>query len=142
MKQRKKCGFKVVIVTPSREIPFSDLIDFGTIIAKTAETSEKRVAFVASADQAHTHRADGPYGFHHAAAEFDAIVRRAVQENKLGHLFSLPEKLIEDAKPDSLWQIAVLHGVLEALSMEVRVISYQAPTYFGMLCAAYLRYFK
>lgn len=134
----KKHEFKVVIVTPSREIPFNDLIRFGTVMARTAEDSGKRVAFVASADQAHTHRADGPYGFHHSAVEFDAIVKRAVQENELGHLFNLPKNLIEEAKPDSLWQIAMLQGILQIVPMKAQLLSYQAPTYFGMLCAAYL----
>lgn len=137
-KQGKRGEFRVVIVTPSREIPLSDLISLGRTIAKTAESLEKRVAFVASADQAHAHRVDGPYGFHSAAAKFDKIVKRAVQENELKRLFSLPKKLIEDAKPDSLWQIAVLQGVLETVPMNARLLSYQAPTYFGMLCAAYL----
>jgi len=90
----KKNEFKVVIITPSREIPFNDLIRFGTVMAKTTEDSGKRVAFVASADQAHTHRANGPYGFHPSAVEFDTAVKRAVQENELGRLFKLPKKLI------------------------------------------------
>ena len=134
----KKNEFKVVIVTPSREISFSDLIRFGTVVAKTADDSGKRIAFVASADQAHTHRADGPYGFHPSAVEFDTAVKRAVQENELRRLFKLPKKLIEEAKPDSLWQIAMLQGVLQTVPLKAQLLSYQAPTYFGMLCAAYL----
>ncbi len=128
----------VVIVTPSRDVSFSQLIRFGKIVAKAAEKSEKRVAFVASADQAHTHRADGPYGFHSSAVKFDTTITRAVQKNELGGLFKLPKRLIEEAKPDSLWQIAMLQGVLQTFPLKAQLLSYQAPTYFGMLCAAYL----
>jgi len=46
---------RAVIVTPSREIPSANLVEFGRLIARTAEKSKARIAFVASADQAHTH---------------------------------------------------------------------------------------
>jgi aromatic ring-opening dioxygenase LigB subunit len=129
---------RVVIVTPSREIPMENLEKLGSLIAQAAEKSGEKVAFVASADQAHTHDSKGPYGFHPAAVKFDNIVKRAVEENDLKRLLDLERQLIEDAKPDSLWQIAVLVGVLQRVRMEGWLISYQAPTYFGMLCAAYV----
>jgi aromatic ring-opening dioxygenase LigB subunit len=53
-------------------------------------------------------------------------------------LLSLPPQFIEDAKPDSLWQLAMLEGILEHAEMTGRLLSYHVPTYFGMLCAAYL----
>jgi aromatic ring-opening dioxygenase LigB subunit len=129
---------RVVIVTPSREIPLQDLVSFGNVIAETAGASGKRVAFVASADQGHAHKADGPYGFNSASAEFDEMVKRAVLKNDLAPLLSLSPQFVEDAKPDSLWQLAMLHGVLQRVPMESRFLSYQRPTYFGLLCAVYL----
>ena len=136
--RKGKAKLKVVIVTPSRDLPFQTLIKFGYILAETVENFKERVAFVASADQGHAHKADGPYGFHQASAEFDRMVREAVIKNDLKTLFSLSKKFIEDAKPDSLWQLAILEGVLEHVPLKGQLISYQAPTYFGMLCAAYL----
>jgi aromatic ring-opening dioxygenase LigB subunit len=128
---------KVVIVTPSREIPLSNLVRFGSIIAETARASGKPIAFVASADQGHAHSADGPYGFHPAAKEFDELIKNAVLGNNLKPLLDLPLKFIEDAKPDSLWQIAMLQGILERVPMRGKLVSYQVPTYFGMLCASF-----
>jgi aromatic ring-opening dioxygenase LigB subunit len=129
---------EIVIVTPSREIPLQDLVAFGEVIVETAKSSGKRVAFVASADQGHAHKVDGPYGFHAASAEFDEMAKRAVVENDLGPLLKLPPSFIENAKPDSLWQLAILHGILKRVPMTSQLLSYQAPTYFGLLCAAYL----
>src|SRR4030042_6541575 len=57
---RDNDDLKVVIVTPSREIPLKELVSFGEVISEVTAASEKRVAFVASADQGHAHRADGP----------------------------------------------------------------------------------
>ena len=39
-------------------------------------------------------------------------------------------------KADSPWQLAMLHGVLGD-DGRGELLSYEAPTYFGMLCAAY-----
>jgi aromatic ring-opening dioxygenase LigB subunit len=135
----KDCQTKpmVVVVTPSREIPLENLLRFGRIIAEASESSDKRVAFVASADQGHAHRADGPYGFNPASAEFDDIVKHAVEKNDLLPLLRLSPRFIEDAKPDSVWQLAMLQGVLEHTPMNACLLSYQRPTYFGLLCAAY-----
>ena len=58
-----------------------------------------------------------------------------VRENRLGELDGLAE-LVEAAKADSLWQLAVLHGALGE-RFDVELLAYEAPTYFGMLCAAY-----
>ncbi|MDH5448753.1 MAG: extradiol ring-cleavage dioxygenase [Candidatus Bathyarchaeota archaeon] len=129
---------RIVIVTPSREIPIENLEKLGSVIAQAAKKSSEKVAFVASADQAHTHDSKGPYGFHPASTKFDNLVKKAVKENNLGMLLHLEQQLIETAKPDSLWQIAILFGVLHEVPMRGKLISYQAPTYFGMLCAAYM----
>lgn len=128
---------KVIIVTPSREIPLQLLTRFGQVIGETAQASRKKVAFVASADQGHAHRADGPYGFNSSSREFDEMVKLAVLESDLRPLLNLPRQFIEDAKPDSVWQIAILQGILERFPMKGQLLSYQIPTYFGMLCAAF-----
>jgi aromatic ring-opening dioxygenase LigB subunit len=134
---RDNDDLKVVIVTPSREIPLKELVSFGEVISEVTAASEKRVAFVASADQGHAHRADGPYGYNPASAEFDQLVKEAVQRNDLRSLLNLSSEFVENAKPDSLWQLAILQGVLEHSQLVGRLLFYQVPTYYGMLCAAY-----
>ena len=132
---REKKKPRILIVTPSREIPLAQLVEFGKTIAKTAEASKKKIAFIASADQGHAHDKEGPYGFHSTSKEYDELVIDAVRANNLEKLLTLDPHFVEDAKPDSLWQIAILAGVLEKVPMKGRFISYQAPTYFGLLCA-------
>jgi aromatic ring-opening dioxygenase LigB subunit len=126
---------RIIIVTPSREIPLTQLVEFGEVMARTAETSKSKIAFVASADQGHAHDKTGPYGFHPASKKYDELVIRAIKENNLKQILALDPKFVEDAKPDSLWQIAILEGVLERVPMKARFVSYQAPTYFGLMCA-------
>ncbi len=128
---------KVVIVTPSREIRLEQNIAFGRVMAKLCQRRRKRFVFVASADQAHAHRKDGPYGFHTAAAKYDGLVVEAIENNDLERLMSLDGKLVENAKPDSLWQMAILEGISENVGLQARLYSYQVPTYYGMVCAGF-----
>jgi len=130
---------KVVIVTPSREIPLSQNYEFGRAIAELAEKGSKRYVFIASADQAHAHKKSGPYGFSVKAAEYDRIVMNAIEMGRLEFIMKLRTKLVEDAKPDSLWQMTMLAGALSRVKMQGQLYSYQVPTYYGMLCAGFRR---
>ena len=130
---------KVVIVTPSREIPLDQNIAFGRTIADVVEKKRERVVFVASADQAHAHKKTGPYGFNKAAAEYDKFMVNAIETDDIDSIKELSPKFVEAAKPDSLWQIAMLLGVSERVPLTPRLYSYQVPTYFGMICAGFQR---
>jgi aromatic ring-opening dioxygenase LigB subunit len=128
---------KVVIVTPSREIPLDQNIGFGRIIAQVAGEGKKRVALVASADQAHRHKKSGPYGFDKRASRYDGLVVDAIRRDSLDEVMRVGPDLVDGAKPDSLWQMAMLVGALEVIPMKGELVSYQVPTYYGMICASY-----
>jgi aromatic ring-opening dioxygenase LigB subunit len=128
---------KVVIVTPSREIPLKQNYEFGRAIADLAESSRKRCVFVASADQAHAHKKSGPYGFSKAAATYDRLIMNAIETDRIHTIMKLESKLVEDAKPDSLWQMTMLAGLLSRVRMSGKLFSYQVPTYYGMACAGF-----
>ncbi len=125
----------LVMVTPARDLPAGDHVGAGAAIAAAAERSGRRVAFIASADHGHAHLEDGPYGYHPGAAEYDALICDLVREGNLARLEEIPLALVEDAKADSWWQMLMLHGATKG--WRGRLISYEAPTYFGMLTAAY-----
>jgi aromatic ring-opening dioxygenase LigB subunit len=126
----------VVCVAPARDLTPEQHVAAGRAIGQAAADSSKRVALVASADHAHTHRAGGAYGFHPAARQFDELVVAAVRDDDLGRLAAAEQQLLEDAKPDSWWQLLMLNGALGD-QWEGELLSYEAPTYYGMLCAAY-----
>jgi aromatic ring-opening dioxygenase LigB subunit len=135
----RKEGRRILIVTPSRGIPLSQNFDFGRALGRVCEDSRRRVAFVASADQAHAHLKRGPYGYDRAASEYDRRVVDAVKADRLAAIMETPPDVVEAAKPDSLWQMAMLAGILSVVPMKGRLVSYEVPTYFGMLCAGYSR---
>lgn len=130
---------KMVIVTPSREIPLQTNFQFGRAIARVAERKNSRIAFVASADQAHAYKKSGPYGYSKMAPVYDKCVLEALKSNSLRRLLKVDKNVIDRAKPDSLWQMAILAGVVDQIPMISEVFSHQVPTYFGMICAGFRR---
>ena len=130
---------RTVIVTPSREIPLKENVALGTTIAKMAEKRKKRVVFIASADQAHAHKKFGPYGYHRSAAKYDELVSQAIRKNRIESISRLNKRFIESAKPDSLWQMAMLAGLTRVVKMRGSLLSYEVPTYYGMVCASFHR---
>jgi aromatic ring-opening dioxygenase LigB subunit len=125
-----------VVVSPARDRSVQEHVRAGAALARAADTSSLRIALIASADHGHAHDAEGPYGFDAAAAEYDARIVQLVRENNLGGFLELEPAFVDAAKADSWWQLLMLHGALgDGWSGEL--LSYEAPTYFGMLCAAY-----
>ena len=127
----------IVMVAPARDLPWDAHVAAGRAIAKAAEISGKRVALIASCDHGHAHDPKGPYGFSPASKEFDDKVVDLVKSDALGELLRFDKAFVAEAKADSFWQMLMLHGAI-ADRWQGEFLSYEAPTYFGMLCAAYL----
>ena len=130
-------GPPVVIVTPSRRLPRETLVSFGRTVADVAATELRRIGFIASCDWGHAHASDGPYGFHPESARVDAEVVAAVTKNDLMRLVHLDEGRAHDAAIDGLWQALMLAGAFQEIPMNVSLLSYEAPTYYGMLVATW-----
>jgi aromatic ring-opening dioxygenase LigB subunit len=95
------------------------------------------VAFIASADTAHSFLADSHFGYDPAAGECDATIIQAIRDQRLERLLDLDTALVAGAKTEAVEPLLVLHGVTESLHVQSEVLSYEVPTYFGMLCATY-----
>ncbi len=119
---------QVLVISPARDRPLAEHVRAGEALRRLPG----RLALIASADHAHTHDPDGPYGFAPAAAEYDALVQELVPASPLR--FERLAPLVDEAKADSLWQLLVLQG---AAGEEARLdlLAYAAPTYYGMLVA-------
>jgi aromatic ring-opening dioxygenase LigB subunit len=127
----------VVIITPSREIPFDTHIEFGRQLNRAVAESGIRAGLIASCDWSHTHSVDGPYGYHQDAAILDGKVTDLIKQDNLEGMAGFSEEIIENAKPDGIWQTLVLAGAIPKEERKSDFFSYEAPTYFGLICAAY-----
>lgn len=125
----------IVLITPSREIPWENLIDVGKIINQLSINENKEVVFIASADHGHAHLEEGPYDYNPASKIFDDKVCQLIERDELHKLLDFTEVFIEHAKPDSLWQMLILQGILEETYLRNNLCIYECPTYYGMIVA-------
>jgi aromatic ring-opening dioxygenase LigB subunit len=125
-----------VVVSPCRARSNEEHVRAGRALAEA--TGERRIALIASADHGHGHTADGPYGFAAESADYDERIQALVRGNRLGELEAWDAGFAVAAKADSFWQLLMLHGAIgDAFAVEL--LSYEAPTYFGMLTASFTR---
>jgi aromatic ring-opening dioxygenase LigB subunit len=80
--------------------------------------------------------AGGPYGFAAESADYDAQIQELVRENRLGELEGWDPAFAVSALADSFWQLLILHGAIGE-DFEPELLSYEVPTYFGMLTASF-----
>ena len=128
---------KLVHISPMRTLPLALHYDFGRAIGRVIKASNKRVAFIASADQGHAHSADGPYGYDPASAKYDAWMQDVIRKENLDELLNADPQLVENGKPDSLWPTTILAGALKENPMKARLLSYEVDVYFGIMCAEF-----
>jgi aromatic ring-opening dioxygenase LigB subunit len=127
----------VAVVAPARDLADDMHVRAGQAIGRAAAASRKRVALIASCDHGHGHDATGPYGFTPKSKEFDEAVVSLIRDGDGLHFSRLGSAFAREAKADSYWQMLMLEGALGNDGWKGELFSYEAPTYFGMLCAAY-----
>lgn len=136
-KQNKKDVPPVVLITPSREIPWSNLVDFGKMMNGVCVNNKIKSVYIASCDHGHAHDPDGPYGYHPASKVFDNQITELIQKNELNKILTLSPEFIDHAKPDSFWQMLILLGILEVSDLNNDLCVYGCPEYYGMIVATY-----
>jgi aromatic ring-opening dioxygenase LigB subunit len=126
-----------VIVSPARDLPAEAHVRAGAAIAAALGPTDRRVALLASCDHGHGHLADGPYGFRPESAVFDELVCDLVRDDRLPAVAEIDPGLVTAAAADSWWQMLMLSGALGDDGWRSEFLSYEHPTYVGLLCAAY-----
>ena len=133
---------KLVHLSPMRTLPYATHYDFGRVLGRLIKDSALRIAVVASADQGHAHDPHGPYGYHPAAAGYDAWMQDVIRKGYLDELLEADPQLVEDGKPDSLWPSLILAGILRENPRPAKLLSYEVHVYFGILCAEFYQHGK
>jgi aromatic ring-opening dioxygenase LigB subunit len=126
-----------VLVAPARDLGADQHVAAGAAIASAAAAAGRTIAFIASADQGHGHRADGRYGFRAESAPFDERITDIVRNGRLDELEEITADEVHAALADSWWQMLMLLGALRqnGVPYHSELLAYEAPTYYGMLTA-------
>jgi aromatic ring-opening dioxygenase LigB subunit len=130
---------KVVVAGICRGgLSLSQHLAFGRAVGQAAARSDRRIGYIASTDLAHTHRTQGSFTFNPAAAISDAWMREVIQADDLTRLLDADMDQADRAWTEGIWEILTLAGARELTPMRGgEILSYEVPTYFGMLCAAF-----
>ena len=126
----------IVVITPSRKISMQDHYKMGEVLNRVARESTRRIGLIASCDWSHTHDENGPYGYHPQAQVIDEEIVSLIKENELEKMMGLDSDRIEEAKPDGILQALILAGAIPKQDRDLSFMSYEVPTYFGLICAA------
>ncbi|QFF98408.1 extradiol ring-cleavage dioxygenase [Psychrobacillus glaciei] len=125
----------IIVITPSRDISYETHLEFGKALGRAVHASQKRVGLIASCDWSHAHDEAGPYGYDPAAKMLDEEVVIMIKQNQLEKMAEFDDDFVEAAKPDGIWQTLMLAGAIPQEGRRIEFLSYEAPTYFGLLCA-------
>ncbi len=128
---------QLVVASLGPGVPRAAYVEFGRALRAAMDGTQRRIAFIGSADMGHRHAADGPYGFDPASGECDSRVAEAIGAGTLDQLLYYDEGWLERAFTDAIEPLLVLHGLTEGRGWRGDVLSYEVPTYFGMMCAEY-----
>lgn len=113
----------------------NDLILFGKALRSIVDMYERTVSVIFSADMAHTHSADGPYGYSEDSARYDDLVQDIFRRQKFSECYGISEQMIKNARPDSFWNLLIMWGFLSNGGISMKMEYYYVAHYFGMLFA-------
>ena len=137
LRKNKKKVPPIIIITPSREIPWIHLVRLGKVIYNISEETNKKIVYIASSDHGRAHKEDGPYGYDKNSKKYDDCVFDLIKSNKLSKIQEFSEEFLDKAKPDSFWQMLILIGIIEEANLKNSFCVYECPDYYGMMVAAF-----
>jgi AmmeMemoRadiSam system protein A/AmmeMemoRadiSam system protein B len=129
-------AFPVVVVSFAGVSP-GDHAAFGRAIARAADRTHRRVAFVASGDMSHRLLPDAPAGFSPNAHRFDEAMVALLSHADFDGIARIDTSLREDAGECGWRSLLILGGFLEGTDVGGRVVSYEGPWGVGYLAAAF-----
>ncbi|MFA5029519.1 MAG: AmmeMemoRadiSam system protein B [Patescibacteria group bacterium] len=110
-------------------------LEFGKNLKEAIMGTEKRVAVVASGDLSHCLTENAPAPFSPAGKEFDEKLIALLKNGDTQGVINLEPKFIESAAECGLRSILILLGVLNNISFQSEILSYEAPFGVGYLVA-------
>ncbi|XP_033750168.1 protein CA_C1420-like [Pecten maximus] len=138
---------KVVVMSqPSRRYTESvamipELTELGCHLYDYLQALDQNVVMMVSADLAHTHRKDGPYGYSDAAEPFDKACGHWAETMDSNSLLVTAAKYVDKALSCGYTGMVMLHGMLEAGQLSSWIPTLYAnyhPSYYGMMLASFL----
>ena len=123
---------KLIPITYSKLGPKAHF-QFGQALKDVIFESNERIAIIASGDLSHALTSEAPAGYFKEGEEFDKKIQELIiQKNTVG-LVNLNDNLVENAHQTIYNPLLILFGLLERISVNPQILSYEAPFGVGYL---------
>ena len=106
---------------------------FGQALKDAVIDSPKRVAIIVAGDSSHALSNDSPSGFHPSGPAYDEKMKELLIHKNTTGLLLLDETFVREAHVTNYKLLCILFGLLENISLEPEILSYEAPFGVGYL---------
>jgi len=127
-------NFSIIPITYSL-LDYQMHLEFGRQLKEIIASDLKRIAIVASGDLSHRLTFDAPAGYSPQGIVFDQKLISLLKKRAVKKILELDQKLIEEAGECGLRSILILLGILEGVSYQLQILSYEGPFGVGYLVA-------
>lgn len=114
----------------------SDHVEFGKIIRKTIENSDKKYVFIASGDMSHKLSVIAPYGYSSQGKVFDDIIVNAIKTGNYESILQTNQTVVKEAAQCGYNSILVALGIIGLQPAQNEVFSYESPFGVGYIVAS------
>ncbi|WP_297027805.1 hypothetical protein, partial [Thermoplasma sp.] len=127
---------RIVAIGEPRLLSKERIESFAEHLVAVSDKYSGNISIIISADQAHTHSPDGPYGYSDMAEYYDETVIKSIDSGDFAALYRMQQAVIDEAKPDSYQNMIMLKKMLEVTGRRMKVRYYYVAKYFGMAFAS------
>jgi len=124
-----------IVPLETAALPLKKHLDLGGVLKECIDSSNRRVAVIASANLSHALSTDAPGGLSPAGKEFDEKIQEFIANKNSVGLVSYDEQKLSEAKECASRPIAVLLGIMQQREYNPQIYSYEAPFGIGFLVA-------
>lgn len=125
----EKSPIKLLVIQPPRT-DLQTLFAFGQRVTSTLQESPKKIVCLAAGDCAHCIKKGKKEGYEHTCLPFDYMFNDAAQKKSPKALLAINHDEIATLNACAVEPTVLLRGILDAVSWQSRLISYEAP--FGV----------
>lgn len=111
---------------------------FGEAISEVIESTDEKIALVASGDLSHRLIPNAPAGYSPKGKKFDDLLIKLLGNNEVGDILNLDSSFIEEAGECGLRSIIILLGALANTKYKFEKLSYEGPFGVGYLVGRFV----
>lgn len=111
---------------------------FGEAISEVIESTDEKIALVASGDLSHCLIPGAPAAYSPNGKKFDNLLLKLLESNEVGEILNMDSGLIEEAAECGLRSIIILLGALANTEYKFEKLSYEGPFGVGYLVGRFV----